>query len=824
MNSSKESYSKMKDRQLTISVGTSRKASKWSMKKLSWSELSLQLSKTLRTKETMAEFRALPKSQQDEIKDVGGFVGGLLKDGRRHKGFVKRRDVITLDADHVAKDMWKLIQDNYDFACCVYSTHKHTSKAPRLRVVIPLSRGISADLYEPISRKIAETLGIELFDDTTYQCHRLMYWPSTSSDAEYYFKEQDGELLDPQSILDEYEADGLDAHDPFHWPHSSREDISRRREIARAGDPTEKPGMIGAFCRTYDVPAAIDEFLSDKYTRIQPGRYSYAEGSTAGGLVLYEDGNFCYSHHESDPAGGRLSNAFDLVRLHMFGDLDGGKEDGGSPTKLPSYKKMVELVQSDELVKKTNFADSLAQAADDFKAVGDESEDEEDESGDWMTQLELDKKGACEQTINNARLVLENDKKLKGAIAYNQFTNGMTIKSDLPWHKMVCNEGDRWADQDDAGLRLYLERGYGLTFQAKISDALTVVSQKNAYHPIKDYLNALKWDGDSRVDTLLIDYLGAEDSEYVRAVTRKTLVAAVARIMNPGVKFDNMLVLFGSQGIGKSYIIKQLAGVGRWYSDSMNTVQGREAYEQLLGVWLLEVAELSATRKAEAEAVKHFISKSEDMYRAAYGRHVSKVPRQCIFIGTTNDKDFLRDRTGNRRFWPVTVGEELPLYDVFTDLDDAAVGQIWAEAVELYNAGEKLYLRGEMARMAEKAQAAHLEDNPIMGQIQEYLDMPLPDDWDELDTNGRRMYISGSEFGKAERTGRQRDRVCAIEIMKELLGKDEKSMKYQADSREIVQILRSLPDWYELENSNKGRIRFGYYGRQKAFIRKGTKI
>ena len=791
-------------KQLSISIGTSRKSKTWKTQAVSWDQLIKKLSRTTRTPETQAEYIALPKSEQDEIKDVGGFVGGTLKGGRRLKGQVSWRSLITLDADHVKGSLWDGVSVMCDYTVAMYSTHKHTSTAPRLRLVIPLAEPITAEQYEPIARKIAQDLSIDFFDDTTYEAHRLMYWPSTSEDGAYVFEVQEGPLLDPSEILGRYEEEGLDWRDPFHWPRSSREMVRRERELKKAGEPSEKPGLVGAFCRAYSISEVIEEFLADVYTPAQSeDRYTYVSGSTYGGVVTYED-KFSYSHHESDPAGGQLCNSFDLVRLHYWGDLD--IDQTNTPVnRLPSYKKMVEFAQEDGKVKLLLFHEKRDSVMDDF------AEPIEDE--DWRQRLERDKNGKIMQTIHNAKMILDHDDGVKGRIAFNEFTHAITITESLPWHEI--EESERWRDSDDAGLRLYLEQGYGISHQAKIADALTVVSQRRKYHPVREYLEDLSWDGAKRVDTLLIDYLAAEDSEYVRTVTRKMMVAAVARVMTPGVKWDYMLTLYGRQGIGKSYFVKRIAN--GWYSDSVNTFNGKEAYEQLQGAWILEVAELTATRKSETEATKHFISKSEDMFRVAYGKHVQRFPRQCIFIGTTNDQEFLRDRTGNRRFWPVTVGSGRSQKNIFA-MTDEELQQIWAEAVQIWKDGEPLYLSGKMEREAALAQERHMEDNPKIGQILEFLDTPLPANWDELNIEARRRYIHGTDFGEPEGGSIRRDKVCAMEILVELFEKDQKWIK-PFDTREINDILRNLHGWSEYGGGRQGQLRFKIYGKQKTFER-----
>ncbi len=316
---------------------------------------------------------------------------------------------------------------------------------------------------------------------------------------------------------------------------------------------------------------------------------------------------------------------------------------------------------------------------------------------------------------------------------------------------------------------------------------------------------------------MLIEYLGAVDNVYVRAVTRKIIVAAVARVFMPGTKFDNVLVLVGPQGIGKSYLIKRLGK--QWHSDSVITVKGKEAFEQLQGAWIIELAELTATRKAEAEAVKHFISKQEDAYRPAYGRQLAVFPRQCVFFGTTNDFMFLRDRTGNRRFWPVEVGKVERLKSLWNYLTDDDVDQVWAEAYSLWQNGEPLVLEKELEEEAYHIQEAHTEESEKYGLILEYLQRKLPEDWDNLDVGARRQYLHGGDFGEVAEGNFQRNRVCAMEVWVEAFYGDPKQLT-PMQAREITDILRRIPGWVPYsERKNRGRLYFGnLYGYQRAFI------
>ncbi len=802
------------DKLINIAIGRSRKEINYVNKSISYLDfINNYLKDTKYTKENYKEYINFSKDIQDNIKDVGGFVGGFLKDGKRRKDTVINRSLVTLDADFAYKNMIEDIEKNCDFAMCIYTTHKHTKENPRFRIVIPLSYEVDPIEYEAIARKLAFNIGIDYFDDTTYSPSRLMYFPSTSKDGDYVFKIIDKTWLNPKDILNSYE----NYKDESSWPFSSR---TKKKVInSNINTPKENPrlkeGIIGAFCRVYNVFDVIEKYLSNIYKKGDSEyRYTYINGSSSNGLIIYENGDFAYSHHSTDVCLDKLCNSFDLLRLHKFSNLDEKVSVDTPINKLPSYINMIEFISKDEKVILELGNSKLKQVKEDFKDLYNLNEDNNENI--WITKLEVDKKGMYKASNKNIVTILENDINLKGKIAYNLFSNRTMVKGDLPWRSVSDKvRGDIWQDSDDANLRVYIDITYGIVAPYKINDGLAIIEKKNKYHPIIDYLNSNTWDKVSRVDTLMIDYLGAEDCEYTRNVTRKMLVAAVSRVFNPGIKFDYMLVLVGRQGIGKSYIINLL---GReWYSDSLNTVYGKEAYEQLQNAWILEMAELSATKKADAEAIKHFISKTEDSYRQAYGRRVDTFKRQCVFFGTTNENEFLKDRTGNRRYWPLMVGVNKPLKSLFKDLNKNEINQIWAEALYFYKCGEKLILEGDVEREANLKQEQHLESNSKEGMIREFLNMKLPKSWDKMDVFERRIYI-GEGDGLREEGCIIRDKVCSAEIWVELFGGDMK-MFYKGNAREINDILRKIDGWSALKNG-AGKLRFGkIYGVQRAFIR-----
>lgn len=353
---------------LTIATGRSRKETEWKNREMLWSELAERLSRTVRTSETQAEYRQLPKTLKDEIKDVGGFVGGTLKGGRRRADSVVWRQVITLDADYAKGDMWAGVETMFGCGCAMYSTHSHSPEKPRLRLVIPLKRPVSPEEYQAVARRIAADLGIDFFDHSTFEPHRLMYWPSSPQDGEFIFKLLDAPWTNPDEILARYP----DWKDPSYWPESTRTKARRKRQAEKQGNPREKPGLVGAFCRTYSVAGAVKKFLKDVYEPCElPDRYSFIPGTTAAGLVIYEGGDFAYSHHATDPVCDRLCNVFDLVRLHKFGDLDEEAKEGTPVNRLPSYLAMQELAASNTGVKKQIARERMAAAGKDFSEEDD---------------------------------------------------------------------------------------------------------------------------------------------------------------------------------------------------------------------------------------------------------------------------------------------------------------------------------------------------------------------------------------------------------------------------------------------------------------------
>ena len=787
----------------TLSVAGSSASLKWTTVKYTWSDFLERLNRDIRSTETMRDFDRLDRTARANLKDVGGYMAGELSGARRLKSAVLSRSMITLDVDY-ADSLFPVEFDTRfpGVAAVIYNTRSDREKSRRFRVVIPFAEEVQdAAQYEAAARKMAELLGIDLFDPTTFQAERMMYWQSLSSDQPKVFEVFEGEPISAEYLLSLY-GNNEEWRDIRNWAFKSDQEKETRAIVSKAmtQNPREKAGLVGAFCRAYSVPAAIEKYLSDVY-EIASGndRYTYKAGHSVGGMIVFDD-LFCFSYHSTDPiSDGHAYNAYDLVRVHKFGHL--GKED--------STKEMNKLVCADkECVKDMVTPDA---DLDDFDDYGDEVKSD---STKEVTELvwDLDGKGNKQVTVNNFVNAFKSDPLLNGLLAYDMLKE--TIVFTRPsFTAKGSKKGDLVNDTDISIIKGRIERMHGIYNDAKLNDAIEQVSSDNAFHPIKLYLESLTWDGVPRIDTFLVDYMGAEDNAYTREAFRKTLLAAVTRIYEPGRKFDTALVFYSEQGVGKSTLIQRLSK--GWFNDSLTNLSGKESYEAIQFAWLVELAELSALRKSDVEAVKNFISKREDTYRGAYARRVKTHKRQCVFFGSTNDDEFLKDATGNRRFFPVEVKRTRKTRLIFEPEFDAIVDQLWAEAMEGYMLGEALTLSDEAEAIAGGTREEFTERTPIQGLIEEYLDRLFPADYEDRFLAQRLDFLNGDLGEEGTET---KNSFSLIELWTEALGrrKDEYTV---VKARELSNAVKALKGW-----KRDKQARQKIYGPQVIYRRVGAGI
>ena len=794
------------DFEIDIATAHSRLSKKWKNKRVKWSEFVQKCKQAKQTDESIEEYLKMPREEQSNIKDVGGFVGGYLSGGVRKTANVMWRSVATLDIDYGTPDVWDDFTMQFNFAAVMYSTHKYTREKPRLRLVFPFSRQVKPTEYEPLCRKIANAIGINLFDTTTYELARLFYWPSTSKGSEFICEVQDGPACDVDAILGEY----VNYRDVSEWPLSSRENEIITHEARKAGDPLEKPGLIGAFCRTYTIEDAIEKFLPDVYDKTATeGRYTYKLGSVAAGLVCYEH-KFAYSNHETDPVSKQLCNAFDLCRVHLFGVHDEGSRIT-DVTRLPSYLKMQDFVAKDKSVRVLLTKERQAKTNEDFASIHFTDTAESNKNDSWLTKLSRNRKGEIENTNKNRTLIALNDEKLQ-VIKYDLFKSEFVITD-----KNSRFKGLQVAGLDDistAEIAGYVEDAYGLNISAKdiIPKLLYPLATERGFNPVKDFILSEQWDKQPRVETVLIDYLGADDTEINRAVTKKWLTAAVARIFEPGCKIDYILTLQGEQGIGKSLLLMTLAG--EWYNGNFSfALSPKERYEIINDAWIVEIGELAGMKKADVESAKAFITNTEDKYRRPYGRVTEHFPRHCVMAATTNEEFYLRSSTDeDRRWWPVKVKGRGSVSEWLNTLKKN-IGQIWAEAYENYKNGEPLYLPPELeAEMRQKQKQCNVvSGDALLSPLQEWLDTPLPADWGNWPI-GRRVSYFRNRDPLDEDGVIKRDRICIAEVKSEFPHRE--ILKYS--SQAIGQLLDRCENWKRSKNT----MRIPQYGKPRCWIRK----
>lgn len=758
-------------------------------KKGSWRQLRALMSKVLRTGENYKSYMALHRDDQLSLKSVNGWISGAQCEGEwRNLKNVLPRDLMTLDLDYPDPEFY----DQYELGLTpvsqyeglILSTRSHHPDAQRYRMILPLKRMVTPEEYGPLVRIFSFLLDnqkspIKQVDKVSARRAQMMFLPTASRDGEFKVFHNQGELVDPDIIFGWFEENVGDWKDLSKLPLFDGEE-KLRQSADKAEDPWLKQGPVGYWCRAYTIQEAIEKFLSDVYV---PGdshsgkpRYTYTGGSASNGAVVEDDGRFLYSHHGTDPVGEQLVNAWDLIRIHLFGKEDESKNLTDVPMgKRPSWKSMMEFVKTDERYLKEQAQAKYDQAAmfdDSDIANADEDLDEEhdlsggarEESGTdanestsasdddfsdadvaggsdddiqadiddlvgggastssgsasagsstkskkrqrpqnpdaktWFAaELDIDNNGNIKSNVHNTAAIIFNDARFYGAIRFDDFTKVPRVfhpiqskTKNVPTMSVVDLEnGDRWTQDGHVTLRAILATpngpgkvGYGLGNVAErdIQDGVMIASRRNRYHPVKEFLESEEWDGVERIDTLFIDYLGVPDTAYAREAASMVMIASVARIYEPGHKFDYAVVLEGKQGIQKSTFIKKLYG-DRWFGEiNFKLNETQKIAEHIGGKWCMELPELAAYYKSDHNDAKLFLSASEDTVRMAYAREVSEFPRQTVFWGTTNDKIYLKDPTGNRRWWIQIV--EAAYIDVATLLANRT--QLWAEARARY--------------------------------------------------------------------------------------------------------------------------------------------
>ena len=786
----------MNDGILDIAIAASVESKSWKNTKISWVQFKEKLCTPSITQFTLKEYRAMSKPEQSKVKDVGGYVGAFLTKGRRAKTNVRYRQLVTLDIDYADMDFWDTFTMLTDSAAFVHSTHSHTNENPRFRLIMPLARKVTRDEYQAIARKVADSVDIELFDPTTFDVNRLMFWPAIPRGTEMYIEQQEGPWLDPDEILGSYK----DWQDTSTWPRHKAFSDQIHALKSKQEDPRLKDGLVGAFCRAYDIHEAILTFLSDEYIPNDDDRYTYTKGSTSNGVLTY-DNLFSYSHHGTDPTSGRLCNVYDLIRIHKFGHLDINLRHSDEQN-APSVKAMLDFIMNDSRTMGLHAKTKMLSAQADFESSLGSTKGLKELTEDnmaWVEKMETDKRGNFLTSSKNINLLLENHPHLQELFWHDEFKDQDMVSGVLPWDKKQVEASKPFDRIDLSCVRNYLDTVFNIASPTKVEDAINIQFFNNSRNPLTEYLDSLVWDQVPRIKSFGPTYYDTEDTEYVRAAFRVTFVGAVARAYKPGCQFDTMLVLVGSQGCGKSTFVRKF-GLD-WMSDSLRHIGDKDSLIHINQCWLVEIAELVALQKSRVNDSKGFITATVDKYRKPYDRQDKEHPRKCVFVGTTNNYDFLIDSTGNRRFLPVEVALSVTDKNIFT-IPREEVDQIWAEAVALYKAGSPTYFDESLRQQAEEVQEEHLYVDPRLQQVEEYLEKPIPLTWYEMDTESKMAYL---EMGQQPENSKLRDFCTPGELWTECFGFKIRDINRRS-SREMLNLLEAARGWTIPEGRARKRI------------------
>lgn len=749
---------------------------------------------------------------------------------------ISNHSLITLDLTSSREEVSQLVKEKLDGRAIINTNLDHFNKITN-RLYIPLSRNLDNLEFQSVARQIVEQLGTEHFSADSFNVTRPLYLPVTFlyNDDDAYAEIGIGEevnsdkpVLNPDEFLREYS----DYRNVQEWYIAKSElKVDDELEIT---NHLEKQ-----FIKTSSISEVLNKYLPNVYEKVDD-TYSLINSEIKNSAKILDDKYFKSFDISDDAYQLGPLNAFELIRVKKFNHLD---EDQRAHTKrenLNSYKATIKLINENEDLSAqiiNEEADNRKSFEERLKVSVNTTEKETSHSHNIndiakpsieaprsirMT-LSKTQDNKIKNSAHNLLLIMNSDENLAGAIRYDEFKAQIVKTKKMYWENYdIKTDYDRvWRDADDAALRAYLDIHYSIDNKSKIEDAFRNAAFQEKYHPIRDYLKGLKWDGKERVSTLFADFLGAEDNRLNQEITKLSLKAAVGRVYRPGIKYDHVTTLFGGQGIGKSMLISKLARNREWFNDSLQVVGSKDAYELLQGSWIIELAEMAATRKADIETTKNFVTKTSDKYRPAYGRNTVDHPRQCVFFASTNEEEFLKDKTGNRRYLPISVG----IYKDRVrpqDLTPEYVDQLWAEAVQLFEQSSNLTLPADVQGDLEEVIENHTDLGSSFGAIREYLNQPITKNWNKLSLDERRQLLDDPATLRNRPDLEERKYICVAQLLEEAIGHDNHKQVKPVQRNEAVGLMNNMKGWRKPNPDEPKDKRFGKYGVQKYYIKDET--
>jgi predicted P-loop ATPase len=728
-------------------------------------------------------------------KDITGYVLGRLRptsrihkhgddpclEMHRVKDGIESRSALALDVDFPTSEFLERMDLTFSHLAVMHTTYSSAPDDPHYRLLIPTDREMAPDEYISACQAMMQKLGTDHFDQSTDEPERFMYKPSAQQPDWFQHWVYSGNILAVDDLLAGFERD------------LSQKPIPTKGRTKR--NPFEIDGVIGAFNRAYEDWDLLIQQYDLPYEKLDDNRYHLMGSKSEAGMgPIGETVGLVYSHHSNDPAFGKTCSAFDLVRLHLFGDQDEQAKVGTPVNKLPSHLAMMELATTDHRVTAELVGVDFNTAMDDNVVSTD----------GWKINLHTaSRSGFVRDNIHNWDLIVQHDPVFQN-LYFNELSLSPEFRSNVPWRKVgskVVSNTDRWE------IVHYLERefnGFSPT-RMKVDAMVDTKAGRRPVNPVRDYLKNLVWDGVPRVEECLP---GVRPTEHTRRIARKVMTAAVARMMEPGCKWDHTLVLYGPEGIGKSHWIDTLA---RGYSSSLGRIDNKDTLLIMQRSWILVADEAHSLRKTDQDAQKEFLTRTADVFRMPYDRETLVHPRHCVIWSTTNDSTFLRRQEGNRRFLIVYCQDKVD----FKKITPQYVDQLWAEAVHLYNSGELLYLDDLEAEIAVQEREQFVEEDAMLGFIEEYVNLLVPEDWWDMSVDARVQWMVARAEGFEPPGTMLMDRVCSAQIWVEALNR-RKGDAHRSDLLDINNVLKRMPDWEPVN----GRYRIPGYGPQQIFIRK----
>lgn len=761
---------------LPVAYGRGKNVRHWKPATVTWAELILWM--------------GTPASK----KDTEGYVLGTIvpttrvhKPGEapcleihRVKEGIESRCALTIDVDHPEAD-WLERMKKFPSLALMHTTFSSAPDASRYRLIIPLDRPVAPDEYITATKSMMQKLGpLEQFDPKSWEPQQFMYKPAAQQADWFLWYEYEGPVVKADDLLETFEKSL--ALRPMPTPSRTKR------------NPFEIDGVVGAFNRAYEDWDLLIEEYELPYSKVDESRYHlHGAKSEAGMGPVQGVAGLMYSHHAHDPAFGKTCSAFDLVRLHKYGDLDEAAKPQTPISNLPSHVAMLDLATTDHRVTAQLVGLDFDEVMDDDILTPDA----------WKLDLNRNRNGKIVDSSDNWITVRDNDA-VFGCLYFNDLTMSIEADCDLPWR--VVNDTNRvFRDTDYWEVLYHIERQYGTRMAKGYLDSLVeTAAASRKRNPVADYLTELTWDGERRVEECLP---GVEPTDFTRLVARKCMVAAVARMLDPGCKWDHTLVLFGPEGLGKSWWVDKMS---RGWSSPLGKLDNKDTLLVMQRSWILLSDEGYSMRKADQDVLKDFLTRTNDVFRMPFEKETLLHPRHSVIWSTTNDEIFLRNQEGNRRFLIVKCAGQVD----FDKITDHYVDQVWAEAVHLYRQGELLYLLQDESGKAFEERIKFTEEDALAGIVEEYLNRLVPGDWETMSVEKRQQWIFDRASGFVADGTEQILRVCSTQIWVEALGRRIGDHR-RADLLEITNVLKKLEGW-----DNVGVRKLRGYGAQVTFIRK----